>query len=84
MELFASIALVRDSATLTWHIAHAAAATFDPIHALPELYFMPNAGNKCLMITTKTSLSPLKTPETLYVRVTVEEFPPIPAQASRG
>lgn len=25
---------------------------------------------------TKTSPSPLKTPETLYVRVTVEEFPP--------
>lgn len=29
---------------------------------------------------TKTPSSPLETPETLYVRVTVEDFPPVPSQ----
>lgn len=32
---------------------------------------------------TKTSPSPLKTPQTLYVRVTVEEFPPFPPSVKR-
>lgn len=32
---------------------------------------------------TKTSPSPLKTPETLYVRVTVEEFPPLSPSVKR-